>query len=30
MQETLHYLLMSDHLMIQKALVSFTRDTRAS
>lgn len=27
MQETLHYLLMSDHLMIQKALVSSVRDT---
>lgn len=27
MQETLHYLLMSDHLMIQKALVSSVKDT---
>ena len=27
MQETLHYLLMSDHLMIQKALVSRVKDT---
>ncbi len=27
MQETLHYLLMSDHLMVQKALVSRVKDT---
>ena len=27
MQETLHYLLMSDHFMIQKALVSSVKDT---
>ena len=27
MQETLHYLLMSDHLMVQKALVSSVKDT---
>lgn len=27
MQETLHYLLMSNHLMIQKALVSSVKDT---
>lgn len=27
MQETLHYLLMSDHQMIQKALVSSVKDT---
>lgn len=27
MQETLHYLLMSDHLMIQKALVARVKDT---
>lgn len=27
MQETLHYLLMSDHLMVQKALVSNVKDT---
>lgn len=27
MQETLHYLLMSDHLMVQKALVSSLKDT---
>ena len=26
MQETLHYLLMSDHFMIQKALVSSVKD----
>ena len=28
MQETFHYLLMSDHLMVQKALVSSVKDTR--
>lgn len=27
MQETFHYLLMSDHLMIQKALISSVKDT---
>ena len=27
MQETLHYLLMSDHLMVQKALVASVKDT---
>lgn len=27
MKETLHYLLMSDHLMVQKALVSSVKDT---
>ena len=27
MQETFHYLLMSDHLMVQKALVSSVKDT---
>ena len=27
MQETLHYLLMSDHFMVQKALVSSVKDT---
>ena len=27
MQETLHYLLMSDHLLVQKALVSSVKDT---
>ena len=27
MQETLHYLLMSDHLMVQKALVANVKDT---
>ena len=27
MEETLHYLLMSDHLMVQKALVSSVKDT---
>lgn len=27
MQETLHYLLMADHLMVQKALISSVKDT---